>query len=265
MASPQIADEVVSSDEFTLLNTVVSDATNIIYESEAWAKGTRSGQPVFSEETFTWGYQSEVILSIAVSKNVFLEGAGSEPGVTRTYTFEYRKSGDSGSWWVTCEAISGTTVTKDNAEPISDLSVYGISYVLPEQVDRPNFNDTITVFIQEPDPTYQNNSKYYSEQAAESWRELEELTVTSYAIDPVSTGTSMDVEKTKIDGVWNFNFQIPRGDTGNVYFMTFDVETEGGENEGELIMYKPEEMLSGVDFEIISSGYNEGCLGVTIE
>ena len=52
MASPQISNEVESSNEFTYLNAVVSDATNTIYEAEAWAAGTRGGVPVISEESF---------------------------------------------------------------------------------------------------------------------------------------------------------------------------------------------------------------------
>ena len=52
MASPQISKEVESSSEFGYLNAVVGDATNIIYEAESWAAGTRGGVAVASDSSF---------------------------------------------------------------------------------------------------------------------------------------------------------------------------------------------------------------------
>ena len=57
----------------------------------------------------------------------------------------------------------------------------------------------------------------------------------------------------------HLNFQLPRGETGNVNFMTFEVNTD----DGELYMYRPSD-LTQVDFSIIESGENAGCLGVEI-
>ena len=61
----------------------------------------------------------------------------------------------------------------------------------------------------------------------------------------------------------HFNFNIPRGLTGDVYFMTFEVNPQ----TGILYMYRPPEPhdVSQIDFEIISSGENRGCLGVKIQ
>jgi len=42
--------------------------------------------------------------------------------------------------------------------------------------------------------------------------------------------------------------------------MTFEIDPE----DGYLYMYKPRHGVDQVDFEIIGSGENEGCLGVII-
>ena len=61
----------------------------------------------------------------------------------------------------------------------------------------------------------------------------------------------------------HFNFNIPRGLTGDVYFMTFGIDPI----TGCLYMYKPKESeeLDRISFEIISTGENRGCLGVNIQ
>lgn len=61
----------------------------------------------------------------------------------------------------------------------------------------------------------------------------------------------------------HFNFNIPRGLTGDVYFMTFEIDPQ----TGLLYMYRPPEPhdVSEVEFEIISTGANRGCLGVRIQ
>lgn len=58
----------------------------------------------------------------------------------------------------------------------------------------------------------------------------------------------------------HFNFNIPRGLTGDVNFMTFEIDP----STGMLYMYKPSD-LTDVSFEIISTGENRGCLGVRID
>lgn len=57
----------------------------------------------------------------------------------------------------------------------------------------------------------------------------------------------------------HFTFNIPRGPTGNVNFMTFEIDPKNG----LLYMHRPTD-LTQVSFELISTGENEGCLGVRI-
>ena len=68
------------------------------------------------------------------------------------------------------------------------------------------------------DPTYHNNAKYYAEQAEQSADDAEEaldaitdLTVSAEALDE---GESPTVTKTLEDDHYNFEFGIPKGDTG---------------------------------------------------
>lgn len=50
MAAPDVAGAAISSDEFGYLQEVVNDATTIINEAEAWARGTRGGTPVSEQD-----------------------------------------------------------------------------------------------------------------------------------------------------------------------------------------------------------------------
>ena len=56
MSAPQVLSEIVSSNEFGYIEDIVSSARDTIYESEAWAKGTRAGIAVTSESNFDYDY-----------------------------------------------------------------------------------------------------------------------------------------------------------------------------------------------------------------
>ena len=77
----------------------------------------------------------------------------------------------------------------------------------------------------------------------------------------ISAGTPVENDFFKIyyGQHGNFNLNIPRGETGDVNFMTFDINP----SDGQLYMYKPTD-LTQIEFEIIDSGLNEGCLAVTV-
>lgn len=173
MASPQISNEVESSNEFTYLNAVVSDATNTIYEAEAWADGTRGGVAVSSTSDFSVTPSGVAIASASATPSIFINTVGEEPGVTRTYTFTYIEGNN---WWKECESVNGASKTVSDKELINNINDYGITYQ-PAVIDA---DDKIIVMVQEPDPAYQNNAKYYSEAAAASAAYIQTLPIVKY-------------------------------------------------------------------------------------
>lgn len=173
MASPQISNEVESSNEFTYLNAVVTDATNTIYEAEAWADGTRGGVAVSSASSFTVVPSGVVIAGASAAPSTFISVVGEEPGVTRTYTFTFIEGNN---WWKECESVNGASKSVSDKELIGNISEYGITYS-PAIIDA---NDKIIVTVQEPDPAYQNNAKYYSEAAAASAAYIQTLPIVKY-------------------------------------------------------------------------------------
>lgn len=325
MSSPQVAGEATSSSEFGYLNAVVEDATHIIYEAEAWAAGTRGGAPVFGNNELSSVVTSEVISGIILQNNgeIFKSKVGSAPGLERIFTFSY----DSGSWELNTQAIEGTTITNYNPESVGNINDYGITIYLVGGVDSPNNGDTITITLQEADLQYENNAKYYTQQAELSKQSIENLdasvemlnenatpivtktsvedvtvlsasenlgeitinketfisvvqdpgnytftysganwmyqsniiSLANYGISYSGTAASGNSIVINYNGHVHLNFQLPRGETGNVNFMTFEVNTD----DGELYMYRPSD-LTQVDFSIIESGENEGCLGIEI-
>lgn len=64
MASPQVAQEAVSSNEFGYLQAVVDDATHTIYEAQAWATGQRGTTEVYSEDSFVLTINSTRIVGV---------------------------------------------------------------------------------------------------------------------------------------------------------------------------------------------------------
>ena len=64
MASPQVAQEAVSSNEFGYLQAVVDDATHTIYEAQAWATGQRGNTNVYSEDSFELIINSSRIVGV---------------------------------------------------------------------------------------------------------------------------------------------------------------------------------------------------------
>lgn len=248
MAAPQVADQIVSSSEFGYLNQIVSDATNIIYEAEAWAQGTRGGAPVVSTETFEPSYDSLVIDQLDVNETTFIQKVGHGAGLSRTYTFTYT---DNNSWILKDRIVNGTTITENEPEAVSNINDYGIIVGLVGGVTAPNPNDWIKVLVEEPDNTFEHNSKYYADQAASSKQAIDNLTVSA---ETIPTTQSAEVIKTITQGVANFHFKIPKGETGDVYFMSFDIDVDSG----ELWMYKPDDSttLDNIDFELNNNDGN---------
>lgn len=336
MSAPQVLSEIVSSNEFGYIEDIVSSARDTIYESEAWAKGTRAGAPVASEEKFETTFSSPggAIAGVDVIQRVFLNAVGYNPGANRVFTFTYNVNG----YWqlVTKVTMGGTTVTSE-AQRFDSLDGFGIS-IIYNIAEHPNNNDKITINVIEPDLTYQKNSKYYADSAINAKSSIDNLEIATNIIEPIDNPfvDNSSVDKDTIDDVtvkessqtlgtvtvdkttflshspdqgdhefifdgtsWQYNdttvtllswgitytetaifndriiinynqhkkftLNIPRGPRGNVYFMTFEVDTDpNSANCGQLMMYRPYEMTEQVNFEIIGSGANEGCLGVTI-
>ena len=262
MASPAVAAEATSSNEFGYLNAVVEDATHTIYEAEAWAAGTRGGQAVYSENDFTYTYTSTVINYLSVDEEVFLQHVASTPGLKRVFNFAYTADGN---WSLVLTTYEGNTITTNNPEIIGNINDYGIIIGLLGGTESPNPGDTISITVEEADKTYQNNAKYYAELAHANEQAIEALSVSAETVPDLAHGGSAQVIKTITDNVVNFHFKIPKGDVGDVNFMSFDIDADPtSASYGQLLMYKPDHMSPQVDFEIINSGANEGCLGIRV-
>ena len=341
MSAPQVLSEIVSSNEFGYIEDIVSSARDTIYESEAWAKGTRAGIAVTSESNFDYDFTSPggAIGAVDIIQGQFMGAVGYNPGAIREFTFTYKNAG----YWqlVTKVTMGGTTVTSE-AQRYDDLNGFGID-ISYNVTDHPNNNDYIVVNVSEPDITYQKNAKYYAESATSAKHSIDNLEIASHMIQPIDNPfvDNSYVDKEPVDDVtieqysadlgtiiidqeqflsnnpdqrdhtfiyngvqwrhdnvtvnlntWGisytgtayfnseivinynqhqkFTFYIPRGPRGDVYFMTFEVDTDTtSETNGELLMYRPvdehgDPIVNNVDFEIIGSGENEGYLGVTI-
>lgn len=260
MSSPQVAGEATSSNEFGLLNAVVEDATHTIYEAEAWAAGTRGGNEVFGNNSFTVTKTSEIITAVSVDESTFKQQVGSRPGLKRIFTFQYTTDNN---WKLILKTIEGVTEVESPPEVINSLTDYGIVISLLGGQDTPNPNDTITVAVEEADNAYENNAKYYAQQAAASKSSVDNLTIIAHTIPNEEPAT---VSKTTVDDHLQFDFGIPKGDTGNVNFMTFDIDVDTNSPTcGQILMYRPTEISrQQLDFQIIDSGDNTGWLGVII-
>ena len=64
MASPQVAQEAISGNEFGYLQAIVDDSNHIIYEAQAWAVGQRGRTDVYSENSFNLAIKSGRIIVV---------------------------------------------------------------------------------------------------------------------------------------------------------------------------------------------------------
>lgn len=309
MAAPDIINEATSSNEFSYLQSIVDNANRIIFESEAWASGTRSSLPL-AKDIFEYEVSTETLIC-QIDKDIFREQVGIFPGATNTYKFTY-----DGEGWIYTNA--------DGVDSISyvDLNDFGITVSGMYYA-----TNNIIVTVTDADLQYQNNAKYWVDSIKDTKESIDNLDISttildeddepfvekssinditinynSANIDNVNIDKDIFLSKadqlgdyifTYTDGNWyyynesidlieygitysgtaadedtitvhynqhtHFNFNIPRGLTGNTNFMTFDIDT----TTGMLNMYKPAE-LTQVDFEIIQTGDNIGCLGIRI-
>ena len=169
MSAPDVTNECISSNEFGLLTSIVNDATVTIQDSEAWAKGTRGGNNVFSEQSFSVE-TSESITSVTVDQEDFLGMVGDDYATQRTFNFKYREAdgrtdeAENDIWDL---EITKTIGVDPPPEIIRDISSYGITNISYfDGRTTPSIGDAIKVTVEQPDPAYQNNAKYYMEQAA---------------------------------------------------------------------------------------------------
>ena len=309
MSAPGVAEEVISSNEFGYLQATIDDAKTTIYESEAWAAGTRSGRPVVGDN-FEYQIRGSTF-TCEIDESIFKEKVGVYPGATNTYKFTY-----DGIGWLYTDAEGIETTDPINLTDFG-ITVTGLYYT----------TNSIIITITDADLQYQNNAKYWAQTTANAKDAIDNLdfsltmlpsdgepTVDKSIIDDVMIAYSstmlgtVTIDKdiflsqvseltdytflytgivwqynnetvslvdygisytgTAISGNYitinynqhnHFNFNTPRGLTGDVNFMTFEINPI----TGMLYMYKPSD-LTQVDFEIIQIGDNQGCLGVKI-
>ena len=235
MAAPNIGENVISSNEFTQILDLTSNADVILNEAEAWAVGTKSGVPV-TADAFSYSVQGGTS-SCSIDEQIFREQVGVSAGYTRYFMFvcDGVPLGGTGIEWT----LSYSDVVLNNV----DLTSYGITITgIPLQTN------SIRVVVTDSDLQYQNNAYYYAQQAKAEREAIEDLTVSAETIE---NNVPADVEKTIIGNVINLNFKIPKGNTGDVYFMTFDIN-----NNGYLVMTKPDSMSPQVDFSLNDSDGN---------
>lgn len=256
MASPQIAGQATSSNEFGYLNAVVEDATHIIYEAQAWTEGVRGSEPVYGNDSFIPEKESEIITNLSVDEASFKQKVGERPGLKRVFEFVYNTNE---TWNLITTTYEGNTSTQSIPEVIGNLLDYGITIGLRGGADAPDPGDKIKITIEEADKTFENNAKYYAGQAKESQEAIENLSVSAEAVSDLEHGGVADVIKT-VDpdtGIVNLHFKIPKGDVGDVNFMTFDIDI----STGELIMYKPDNVSPQINFSLNN---NDGNLYIEI-
>ena len=259
MAAPGVVDQIVSSNEFGYLNDILSSANTTIYESEAWAVGSRSGVPVVSSKEFTATF-SGTINSVDPDEDVFYSRTGQQDGLRGQYTFIFESSDDDNEYWrLEYSVQDGSIITSGTKTLAYGLQEYGINYTTVGGAS-PNPGDTIIIVAQKPDKTYENNAKYYSEQAREETQSVADLEVSAVAGESAGVVKYKDAET----NAWHFDFTLPKGDRGDVKLMTLDVDTDPtSEYYGWLMMREPDG-LNQLHFDILSSGEDEGYLTVQI-
>ena len=238
MSSPGVAQEATSSNEFGYLNAVVEDATHTIYEAEAWAAGTRGGQPVYGESSFVPDKDAEMIRTVSVNEETFMEHVGSKPGLKRVFTFSYTTDNN---WNLVLVSYEGNTKTTYNPEIISNINDYGITLELFLGAETPNVDDKVIVTVEEPDNAFENNAKYYANQAKIEQLKIENLTASAEA----SLLPGVEKVDNPLTGSYNLNFFLPQGETGNVNLMTFYIDTDlSSINYGQVIVVRPDSLLA---------------------
>ena len=204
MAAPGVVDQIVSSNEFGYLNNILSSARTTIYESEAWAVGERGGTSVVSSRIFTVTPSTTSISIEDYDEGIFYSRTGQQDGQYGKYTFTFERASINNEYWhLEYEITDGPTTIKGNSELAYGLAEYGIDYTVAGG-ELPNPEDTITVIAQRPDRTYENNAKYYSEQAREEVQSVVNLEVSAHS------GPSADVIKYQdVTDAWHFDFTLP--------------------------------------------------------
>lgn len=261
MASPQVASQAISSDEFGYLNATVEDANHIIYQAEAWAAGTRGGKPVYSDEALDLSSSNNLASWLPLNpetgkdgQDTFKDKVKSKPGMERIYTFTSLNEPievSSRQWSLNLESTEGKTTSYESLGTIGNVALndYGIN--ISDSAAVPTGTEIVITF-KERDTAYQNNALYYSQQAALSQEYLANLTVSAETLE---TGEEATVSKTIIDGHENFHFGLPKGDTGDVNFMTFDIDTNRESiNYGQIIITRPDTITPDVTFEVGEDG-----------
>ena len=190
MASPQVAQEAVSSNEFGYLQAVVNDATHTIYEAQAWATGQRGRTDVYGEDSFDLVINSSRIVGVPdtpghvtqATIDQFFNQVGRSPGLQRIFKFEYQNND---TWLLYFTQIEGITETAYDPELVTNIE--GANGYFPDLVyiagyDEPAPYDTIVVTVAEADNAYHNNAKYYANLAEEHKDAIENLTVSAEAV-----------------------------------------------------------------------------------
>ena len=201
MSSPSVTEDVISTDEFGYLTSVVADSEQIIYEAQAWAVGSRGEAPVFGEDALSVEESSAVMSSVTIDSATFKQKAGNYYGTTRTFVFAYNSNGN----WDLNTTIQNVLV--DDPVIVGSLGDYGISYQTNGAL--PATGDTITAIWSQADYTHNNNAKYYSDL-------LKYATASATAVD---TGiASVVINQVEASGVnsahFEFDFDLPKGDAG---------------------------------------------------
>lgn len=163
-----------------------------------------------------------------------------------------------------------TINAKDSIENL-DISVAMLPTEANPTVDKTTVDDvtvtysstilgTVTVnktkFLQQ----FTNIGDYTFSYNGSNWQyNNQNINLSTYGISFTGTAISGNYIIINYSQHKHFNFNIPRGLTGDVNFMTFEIDP----NTGILYMYKPSD-ITQVDFEIISTGESKGCLGVRI-
>lgn len=236
MASPDIAENVVSSNEFSQILDLTNNADVILNEAEAWAIGTKSGVPV-TADAFSYAVEGG-IFTCNINEATFREAVGESAGYTRYFIFTCTgvPEGETENHWKVEQ--DGVTLTD------IDLETYGITII-----GSPLQSNIIRVVITDSDIQYQNNAKYYAEQAELSKQAIEDLTVDAHVIDE---DYEAYVIKDSSSYPTKLSFYLPRGHTGEVNLLTFDLVLNDAniEDNGCLIMYTPERMNPIIEFTI---------------
>lgn len=321
MAAPNIAEEIVSSNEFGEILDLTENAKIILNEGEAWAIGTKSGVPVLAD-SFSYKTVGVTYGDCTIDTQVFREYVGTFPGYTIQYVFTYIEG-------PSADHPDGIWQVAYNNELLYDidLSNYGITLS-----GTWNQSNSIIVQVTDSDQQYHNNAKFWSDSTYNAKESIENLDASIEIIDEDAEAT---VDKTTINDVsissqpdtWDltvdeeafvfrvgeiigdytfyytnsnwtvagatvlltdygisgaptrpsegdtftihfnthkrFEFNVPRGRTGNVNFMTFEIKPE----DGYMYMYRPLEVPDQITFDICEdlNSVDNGKLRVVIE